>query len=181
MKGQRQTLVFLCVLFILSLTPVAALFGQAGGDHVESLTEATAGQPKVHFPLKQLRLTSSFGYRKHPLTGTGHFHEGVDLAANRDTVYSILPGKVVQVAEDGALGRYVRIKHGVIESIYGHLSVIAVQPGQRVTIGQPIAITGATGRVTGEHLHFAVRSGNKPVPPLRFLASLQIRIQTNHE
>src|SRR3546814_571230 len=152
MKGQRVTYHFLCALFILFFTTGTVLFGQARGDRVESLTEAAAGQLNVNLPLKHLHLTSSFGYRKHPLTGVVHFHEGVDLAANQDTVYSILPGKVIQVAEDGALGRYVRIKHGAVESIYGHLSAIAVQPGESVTIGQAIAITGATGKITGANL-----------------------------
>src|SRR3546814_9940794 len=83
MKGQRVTYHFLCALFILFFTTGTVLFGQARGDRVESLTEAAAGQLNVNLPLKHLHLTSSFGYRKHPLTGVGHFHEGVDLAANQ--------------------------------------------------------------------------------------------------
>src|SRR3546814_10925010 len=110
MKGQRVTYHFLCALFILFFTSGTVLFGQARGDRVESLTEAAAGQLNVNLPLKHLHLTSSFGYRKHPLTGVGHFPEGLDLAANQDSVQSLLPGKVTQLAKDAAMSRYVRNK-----------------------------------------------------------------------
>src|SRR3546814_16650728 len=120
MKGQRVTYHFLCALFILFFTTGTVLFGQARGDRVESLTEAAAGQLNVNLPLKHLHLTSSFGYRKHPLTGVGHFHEGVDLAANQDTVYSILQGteigrascreRVLSVSVDLGGGRILKKK-----------------------------------------------------------------------
>lgn len=118
-------------------------------------------------PLSRMTITSPYGYRHHPITGQWLFHAGVDLRARRDTVYSALPGTVAEIGHDSGLGRYIRVNHGRITTVYGHLSAIGVHPGQSVTAGQPIAITGATGRVTGAHLHFEVRLNGAPINPLR--------------
>lgn len=124
-------------------------------------------------PLRHLRLTSGFGWRIHPVTGCYRFHAGVDLAAHHDSVFSILAGTVSAVGFHRLIGNYIIIYHGNgIESLYGHLSVIAVLPGERVVTGQPVGITGASGRVTGEHLHFAVKYSRTDVPPLALLAGL---------
>jgi len=118
-------------------------------------------------PLSRMTVTSPYGYRLHPITGQRQFHAGVDLRARRDTVYSALPGTVAEAGHGAGWGRYIRISHGRITTVYAHLSAIGVRPGQPVTAGQPIAITGATGRVTGAHLHFEVRLNGAPINPLR--------------
>ena len=125
-----------------------------------------------YLPLTQLFVTSSFGARIHPVTGKMDFHKGVDLAAKGNLVFSILEGEVIQVGYNAILGIFIRISHHNCTSIYGHLSYILVSPGELIKGGQPIAITGATGRVTGEHLHFSIKVGDVYVDPLMYLMSL---------
>ncbi len=124
-------------------------------------------------PLDKLKVTSPFGYRVHPISGKASHHNGVDFAARSDPVFNVLDGRVKATGKHKALGKYIRVLHGDIETIYGHLSRILVSPGDTVTVGQPIGITGATGRVTGEHLHFSVKFKGKYLDPLRFLHRLR--------
>jgi murein DD-endopeptidase MepM/ murein hydrolase activator NlpD len=124
------------------------------------------------FPLDCLQITSHFGMRKHPVTDKTHFHAGVDLRAGSDTVRVILNGKVDRCGYDRNLGYFIRIRHGPFESLYGHLSRYFVKPGELVLAGQPIGVTGNTGRSTGEHLHFSVMQDGKPVDPVRFLSEI---------
>ncbi|WP_414696804.1 M23 family metallopeptidase [Paraflavisolibacter sp. H34] len=126
----------------------------------------------LSLPLRELKLTSRFGYRKHPLEGNRKFHSGIDLAAQRDSVYSILPGLVQERGYDPRLGNFVRVRHGELTSVYGHLSQLLVQEADLVAGGQAIGITGATGRVTGEHLHFTLRIQNRCVDPVPYLLAL---------
>lgn len=124
-------------------------------------------------PLKQIRLTSGFGYRLHPIYHRIKMHAGIDLAARHDTVFSILEGVVRNCRYNDKLGLFITIDHGqTLNSNYGHLSQWLVLPGDTVGAGEPIAITGATGVVTGEHLHFAVTFGNHWLDPLKFLTIL---------
>ncbi|MFN0293561.1 M23 family metallopeptidase [Pedobacter helvus] len=120
-------------------------------------------------PLENLKITSGYGYRIHPVTKQHDFHKGIDLAARCDPVLSVLAGIVTETGYNPILGKYVRIGHGDFQSIYGHLSYILVCRGDTVDAKQPIAITGTTGRVTGEHLHFSVKFRNNPINPLLFL------------
>ncbi|OKS88806.1 hypothetical protein RG47T_4284 [Mucilaginibacter polytrichastri] len=120
--------------------------------------------------MRQIHLTSSFGYRWHPIYHRIKLHAGIDIAAHRDTVFSILDGVVQSCRYSRTLGLFVRIDHGSsLNSLYGHLSQWLVLPGDTVSAGEPIGITGATGIVTGEHLHFAVTYGNSWLNPLKFL------------
>ncbi|WP_345947667.1 M23 family metallopeptidase [Mucilaginibacter sp. PAMB04274] len=121
-------------------------------------------------PLKHLTINSGYGKRIHPITHRYRYHTGVDLKARRDTVYAVLDGRVSQLTYDPALGIYLSLAHGNrFETLYGHLSIPLVRPDDSVKAGEPIAVTGATGHVTGEHLHFSVRCDGKYVNPLKFL------------
>lgn len=120
-------------------------------------------------PLENLKITSGYGYRIHPVTKQQDFHKGVDLAARCDPVLSVLAGRVTETGFNPILGKYVLIGHGEFQSIYGHLSYILVCRGDTVDAKQPIAITGTTGRVTGEHLHFSVKFRDNHIDPLLFL------------
>jgi murein DD-endopeptidase MepM/ murein hydrolase activator NlpD len=128
-------------------------------------------------PLKHLTLTSPYGYRIHPVTGRCQFHNGIDLRAVHDTVYAVFDGEAA-VKYDDLLGLSVCIRNQDLTCIYGHLSALLVSGGE-VSAGQPVAITGSTGRVTGEHLHFSVRYQNQYIDPLQFLNALFN--QKNHE
>ncbi len=125
------------------------------------------------FPLDTLVLTSPFGMRPHPVKGKMAFHAGVDLQARCDTVRAILSGTVERSGWNCNLGYFIRIRHGPYKTLYGHLSRYFVKSGELVTAGQPIGMTGNTGRSTGEHLHFSVLENGKPVDPLHFLAGMQ--------
>jgi murein DD-endopeptidase MepM/ murein hydrolase activator NlpD len=116
-----------------------------------------------------LRLTSGYGYRTHPVTGKYTFHAGVDLRANQDTVFAIMDGSVSATGYNDFLGIYIRLDHADLSSSYGHLSQIFVGAGETVTAGEPIGITGATGRVTGEHLHFSLQYRQQYIDPIKFL------------
>lgn len=129
-------------------------------------------QYRSSLPLINLRVTSGFGYRIHPVTRQRDLHKGVDFAARCDPVLNVLDGIVADTGFNPILGRYVRISHGEFQSIYGHLSQTLVTPGDQVIAAQVIGVTGATGRVTGEHLHFSIKFKDKYINPLHFLRSL---------
>lgn len=120
-------------------------------------------------PLRVLVLTSVFGYRTHPVTGKYAFHSGIDLRANYDTVYTITPGQI-SIGYRALLGIYVTVSDGCLICTYGHLSQVLA--AGYVRAGTPIAISGATGRVTGPHLHLSIRYKSRPLDPLIFLYQL---------
>lgn len=107
-------------------------------------------------PIKGNYVTSHYGYRPQ----FGRTHKGIDLrAAIGDTVYSAFSGRVrLTRFERGGYGFYVIVRHeNGLETVYGHLSRFLVKPDQYVKAGQPIALSGNTGRSTGPHLHFETR------------------------
>ena len=107
-------------------------------------------------PIKGNYVTSRYGYRPQ----FGRTHKGIDLrSAIGDTVYSAFSGRVRLTRFDrGGYGFYVIVRHeNGLETIYGHLSRFLVKPDQYVKAGQPIALSGNTGRSTGPHLHFETR------------------------
>ena len=107
-------------------------------------------------PVKGNYVTSHYGYRPQ----FGRTHKGIDLrAAIGDTVYSAFSGRVrLTRFERGGYGFYVIVRHeNGLETVYGHLSRFLVKPDQYVKAGQPIALSGNTGRSTGPHLHFETR------------------------
>ena len=130
----------------------------------------------VSMPLDELRITSHFGYRSDPFTKQIKFHNGVDFAARNNFIYAILPGIVDFAGYRGGYGYCVEMRHGKVRTLYAHLSYILVQKNQPVPAGEPIGISGTTGRSTGEHLHFSVISNGKfrdPMPLLDYLSQIQ--------
>ena len=117
------------------------------------------------------RMTSPFGWRIHPITGRREFHKGVDLAARIGTpVRAAAAGRVIFAGRLGGYGLTVIIDHeNGVSTLYGHLSVISVGPGERVKGGERIGLSGNSGLSTGPHLHFEVRVKDEPVNPRRFV------------
>ena len=116
-------------------------------------------------------ITSPFGWRIHPVLGTRHHHNGIDIDVPiGTTVRAAAPGNVYFVGDDEGYGTMVVLRHadGYL-TIYGHLSTVLVSKGQSVEVGQPIAESGNTGLSTGPHLHFEIRNGEFPVDPQRYL------------
>jgi murein DD-endopeptidase MepM/ murein hydrolase activator NlpD len=117
------------------------------------------------------RVASSFGEREDPINGEGAFHTGVDIDAPSGTpVRAAADGDVTGADMGAGYGRAIVLNHGHdVLTLYGHLSAIAVVPGQHVTRGQVIGYVGQTGRATGPHLHYEVRVHNVPVNPYKYL------------
>jgi murein DD-endopeptidase MepM/ murein hydrolase activator NlpD len=116
-------------------------------------------------------LSSGFGKRLSPFTGTIMMHKGIDLATYMGTpVVSPADGHVEYTGFDSGLGRVVVIDHGHdIKTVYGHLSAAFVHGGQSVKRGETIATVGNTGLSTGPHLHYEVRINGQSVDPLRYI------------
>ncbi|MCL2411291.1 MAG: M23 family metallopeptidase [Treponema sp.] len=122
------------------------------------------------FPLQGRRvITSPFGMRRDPFTGTLQFHTGVDFRANIGTpVLASFDGVVSVVSENRTYGKFIILTHSNgYKTLYGHLNSFAVREGDRVTRGRRIAYSGNTGRSTGPHLHFGIFDrNNRLVNPL---------------
>ena len=117
------------------------------------------------------RVASSFGERQDPINGEGAFHTGVDIDAPYGTpVRAAGDGDVTGAQMGAGYGREVTLDHGHdVMTLYGHLSAVAVYPGQHVTRGEIIGYIGESGRATGPHLHYEVRLHNVPVNPYKYL------------
>ncbi|MEO0401223.1 MAG: M23 family metallopeptidase [Pseudomonadota bacterium] len=123
-------------------------------------------------PVKSsFRFTSSFGFRRDPKTGGRRMHNGVDFAASLGTpLYATADGVVTHSGWQSGYGRLVKIQHEFgIETRYAHLSQLRVKVGQRVSRGDRIGDMGASGRVTGVHLHYEVRVGGRAVNPMIYI------------
>ncbi|NQD72331.1 M23 family metallopeptidase [Sphingobacterium shayense] len=131
---------------------------------------------RFHPPLPVVKITSPFGSRVHPVTGIPGFHSGVDLAARDSPVYSMLTGKVLRTGAHPYLGNFITVGCSNIEVTYGHLSKILVSKGEPLYPGKCIAVSGRTGRVTGEHLHLSIKHKGKYLCPIRFMNSLHARL-----
>jgi len=117
------------------------------------------------------RVASSFGEREDPINGEGAFHSGIDIDAAYGTpVHAAADGQVSAATMGAGYGRQVVLDHGHdVLTVYGHLSAIAVIPGQHVIRGQVIGYVGQSGRATGPHLHYEVRVHSVPVNPHKYL------------
>ncbi|KRT17729.1 hypothetical protein ASU31_00070 [Pedobacter ginsenosidimutans] len=120
-------------------------------------------------PLNAMRINSGFGKRIHPLTHNVDFHRGIDLHARNEPVYAFFSGRISEVGCNPILGNFIRIEKSGLECIYGHLSILLVKRGDEVESGEAVAVTGRTGRVTGEHLHFALKQNGNYLNPVHFI------------
>ncbi len=141
----------------------------AGETGFYTLDGKALGQGFLRYPLKFTRVSSTFGRRHHPVTGEYKNHAGVDLAAPTGTpVLAASDGRVKFVGFSGAYGNLVILEHrNGYETRYGHLSAFAaaLKTGQRIQQTQVIGFVGATGRVTGPHLHYEVRINGSAYNP----------------
>ena len=130
---------------------------------------------KIVMPLNRgISITSPYGIRTHPIFGASKFHNGIDLIANYENVYSVLDGKVTETGWDSnGGGNYIKIKHfDRFETAYLHLSEIYYSVGEFVKAGFIIAKSGSSGNSTGPHLHFSVKEFGKNINPTHFLNDL---------
>ncbi|MCK4889275.1 MAG: M23 family metallopeptidase, partial [Candidatus Aminicenantes bacterium] len=122
-------------------------------------------------PLPFMRLTSRFGYRRHPVTGFSAAHNGIDLGAPRGTtVRATADGRIYQAGYDRIRGRYIVMSHGnKYRTHYYHLAGIkkGIRRGKWVNQGNVIGYVGNTGRSTGPHLHYGLQRSGRYLNPLR--------------
>jgi murein DD-endopeptidase MepM/ murein hydrolase activator NlpD len=120
-------------------------------------------------PLAVMRVTSTFGMRHHPVLGYDKMHQGIDFAGGTGTpIFAAGDGTVKEAGKKGGYGNWIEIKHdGVWSTGYAHMSRYApgMRPGVHVNQGQIIGYVGATGRVTGPHLHFEVMENGVKINP----------------
>ena len=124
-------------------------------------------------PVKDCTLTSSYGCRSDPFRGRRANHKGLDMAGPIGTpIYATADGIVGRAQWLGGYGNYIEINHGNgIQTRYGHMSRLNVEPYQRVKKGDLIGYVGSTGRSTGAHLHYEVRIAGEAVNPIPFMQS----------
>lgn len=117
------------------------------------------------------RISSGYGYRKHPILGVQEFHTGIDIPAPMGTpTVAIDSGTIIYSGVQGSYGNTIMIQHddGKV-SLYAHNSQLLASVGQRVEKGQVVAKIGSTGMSTGPHLHFEIRINGKHVNPTDYL------------
>ena len=121
-------------------------------------------------PLDGARLSSSFGMRKHPISGFNKMHKGIDFAAPEGTpVYAGGNGVIERIGVNGGYGKYILIRHNnEYKTAYAHLSGFKknIAKGTRVNQGEIIGYVGSTGLSTGPHLHYEIIYQNKQINPL---------------
>ena len=122
-------------------------------------------------PLDGARISSSYGMRKHPISGFNKMHKGVDFAAPTGTpIYAGGNGVVEYIGRNGGYGKYIRIRHNNgYKTAYAHLSSYkkGITKGVRVNQGEVIGYVGSTGNSTGPHLHYEIIYQNKHINPLK--------------
>lgn len=137
--------------------------------------EPAAFFPKIIMPLKnKVTVTSSYGTRTHPIFGTKRNHNGIDLKASFENVYSIMDGIVTAAGWDSkGGGNFIKVNHfNRFETSYLHLSEIYYRTGEQVKAGYIIGKSGNSGNSTGPHLHFAVKEFGQNINPSLFLNDL---------
>ena len=163
-------------------------------DAVKASGKATGfnlAQGKYSFPMecdKFLLVTSDFGHRVAPKAGASSDHKGIDINARSARLLATEDnGKVVKVSQDGgnAAGKYVTVEYDrgngkKTQFTYMHMSSINVKVGDVVNAGDKLGVSGKTGNVTGEHLHFEVKQFNEPgkfhyVDPAAYLAEINAK------
>lgn len=122
------------------------------------------------------RLSSRFGPRIHPILGGLSQHRGIDIAMPVGSeVRAPADGVVTRVSQGPINGHWIELDHGTgVRTQYAHLSLAEVKRGQKVKVGERVALSGDTGRVTGPHLHYQVKLPEGFVDPLGSRASVAL-------
>jgi murein DD-endopeptidase MepM/ murein hydrolase activator NlpD len=117
-------------------------------------------------------LSSPYGNRRDPFTGSADFHPGLDISADYgQPVHATADGTIISASVNGSYGNLVVIDHGYgITTRYGHLSRFAVSDGQQIHRGDVIGYVGSTGRSTSSHLHYEILVNGQLTNPMKLLA-----------
>lgn len=116
------------------------------------------------------RISSGYGWRKHPILGRQAHHAGIDIAGVHQYIRAAATGLVEQTGYDARLGYYVRLNHqNSYRTVYGHLARVLVSRGDLIQIGEKIGVLGRSGAATGLHLHYTVTKNGVPLDPAPYL------------
>ena len=132
----------------------------------------------VALPLENIHINSGFGMRRHPIYHKRIMHNGIDLSARYEKVYSMFPGTVIKVGQDSRSGKFVTVRTGDYTISYCHLSQQLVKEKEFVNAGTNIAISGNTGASTGPHLHLTTKKDGQAINPTIIL-ELIMSLKTN--
>ena len=122
-------------------------------------------------PSKKGYISSNYGLRNSPITGTEQFHKGIDIAHKTETnILSLAAGKIKFSGKKYGYGNLVIINHlNGYTTKYAHNNRNLVKTGDIVKKGQLIAKMGSTGHSTGPHVHLEVLKNNKNIDPNKFI------------
>ena len=167
---------WICVFMVVC---TSNLIGQ-GSQELETKYESALPN---YFPLNRknfTRLSSTYGYRIHPLRKKIKKHKGIDLVAKKGSaVYASARGKVLESGFDKGYGNYVLLLHeGQTKTLYAHLLYYIVKKSEMVSKGQIIGAVGDSGMVTGPHLHYEIWIKGKSINPLLYWNRNRIKTNT---
>lgn len=151
------------------------LLAKKAAEEAEQSTSTPVGKGIMNFPTKVPYVTSSYGWRLHPVYGYYRLHAGTDFRAYCGTpIYAAADGEVLWAKTVGGFGQQVMLNHGryngdSVASSYNHLSRFAVSTGQYVLKGDLVGYSGTTGTSTACHLHFEVYVNGSTVDPMSIL------------
>lgn len=143
---------------------------------------AVAGSGSLIWPSTSTYITSVQGPRTHPVTGQYKNHGGTDIGASYGSpIYAADGGTIATVGYDaGGYGNYVMINHGNgMQTLYAHMSSVAVSQGQSVSQGQTIGYVGSTGLSTGAHLHYELYVNGARVNPQNYYSGVGFSYSPN--
>ncbi|WP_337420503.1 M23 family metallopeptidase [Phocaeicola sp.] len=161
-----------CVLSVHSAEPKTKVFSEMERNHIRVRTPelfAKGNSFEIHldsladsafcFPLPKGKVISAYGSRG------GHSGSDIKTRAN-DTIRCVFDGIVRMAKHYGGYGKVVVVRHANgLETVYSHNSKNLVAVGDTVKAGQPVGLTGRTGRATTEHLHFEIRVNGQHINP----------------
>lgn len=158
---------------VVKQTFAPTLEESASGETTEESGEKADFSPvflTINFaqPVKINYISSYFGYRVSPITQKYSLHKGIDIPADRNTeIYAVYDGIVEKAEYNSINGNYIIIKHSKsLKTTYNHCNKLLVKEGDKVQKGKKIALVGATGYATGNHLHFETILNGKYVNPM---------------
>ena len=150
--------------------PVSTTIGNDGdGQTIVTSSDNHNLMSLVALPLEKIRINSGFGMRRHPIYHKRIMHNGIDLSARYEKVYSMFPGTVIKVGQDSRSGKFVTVRTGDYTISYCHLSQQLVKENEFVNAGTNIAISGNTGASTGPHLHLTTKKDGKAFDPTNLI------------
>jgi len=168
---------------IAALQVISRDVRQQNDDRLAAIAEQTSADWLAHGPFRRLAGASRAPFAEHRTYVVGRreidqqVHLGFDLASTRGAaVPASNTGRVLWAAYLGIHGNCVILDHGMgVQTLYGHLSVMDVEVGDRVEKGEIIGRSGATGLAAGDHVHFTVLVSGTPVTPLEWWDARWVR------